>query len=1052
MKLVMRDTDSYAMGYEQEYQNHRAEPLREGEKTVILHALISPPFKGIAIFGLFGLERPEHNIPLGHRDLFPQAIPHYLLSESVQTITSLSSRFFRREFWTIHAPDSFEYNITSKQNESESRPVPLVRYTVPVITLSYETCFDVLASLHGSHEILLGDTLLYLLTLFRSACILARDGRYKPAFVKTQEGTQAVWTLALCPEDTAWLTGFAAAMPPIMRFATDQKNMTTVLPSHKERLSSALSGFIETIIRQALTKHSSFIRPGKRMREQEKDALVFMASLTGHDLQVPNHSMDTGFVQNMSDWLSFRKEGFLPFRTCIRVREPAGEDLEPWCIELTLRAPSDPDLFIPATMIWNLPEESGGMLPAGSILRQELLSGLARSVAVSKILKDCLSGSNPSTGEISLAQAATFLTTEALAVKDAGVDVILPSWWTDEKYRPRIEVSAQKKGQAHRDGMLGISELIAFDYRIAIGDESVSPEEFWHAVRQNTPIIRMKGRWIVGNAGSLAAALTQFERRYIKGRPKAGDLIRLSAIGQTDSDLKVTIRGNDAWATDILSMIRSGADVNEYPVPKTLNGTLRPYQEIGHAFLLRCSERGFGACLADDMGLGKTIQTIAWFLTLKEQNPDLSSALIICPMSVVGNWEREIHRFAPSLSVWIHHGTSRCRGDDFSLLIHQYDIILTTYNLAARDMNHLIPVRWSAVILDEAQNIKNPHTLVSQAVRQLTADRRIALTGTPVENRLLELWSIMDFLNPGYLGSQHAFQSRYGHLSGADKDSVGMTELRLLIRPFLLRRMKTDKTVIADLPDKMEAKVYCTLTREQASLYQAVVSDMAQSLEMVTGFARRGVIFRAITRLKQICNHPGLIIHDNKMRPERSGKMSRLLEMLEEVSQEGDSALIFTQYATFAEYIAAILREQFSIPVLLLTGRTPRGERERLVRQFQSSNMPSFFVISLKAGGTGLNLTAATHVFHVDRWWNPAVEDQATDRTFRIGQKQNVQVHLMIASGTLEEQIDRINCEKRVLGQEVLGQGEDLLTSLSTEELLDLVSLRDAVLSEEDEE
>ncbi|HPP78289.1 DEAD/DEAH box helicase [Methanospirillum sp.] len=1048
----MRNTDSYVMGYEQEFHNQRTEPLQEGEKSVILHALISPPFKGIAIFGLSRLEHPVRNIPLGHRDLFPQAIPHYLLIENVQTITGLSSRFFCREYWTIHAPDTLLYTTIPKQYKSECRPVPLVRYSVPVITLSYETCLDVFASLHGVHDILLGDTLLYLLTLFKSACILARDGRCKPAFIKTHTETQAAWTFALCPEDTVWLTRFAAAMPPIMRYASDQKNMPTVLPSHKERLSSALSGIIETIVRQALTKHSSFIRPGKRMREQEKDALAFMASLTGQDLHVQNHSMDTGFVQNMSDWLSFRKEGYLPFRTCIRVREPAGEELEPWFIELTLRALSDPDLFIPARMIWNLPEESGGMLPAGSILRQELLSGLAQSVAVSKILKDCFSGSNPTTGEISLAQAATFLTAEALAVKDAGVDVILPSWWNDEKYRPRIELSAQKKDPTRRDGMLGISELIAFDYRIAIGDESYSPEEFWQAVRQNTPLIKMKGRWIVGNAGSLSAALTQFERRYIKARPKAGDLIRLSAIGQTDSDLKVTIRGNDKWATDILSMLMSGGDVTEYTIPKTLNGRLRPYQEIGHAFLLRCSERGFGACLADDMGLGKTIQTIAWFLSVKEKNSSLAPALIVCPMSVVGNWEREIHRFAPSLSVWIHHGSSRCRGDDFIRLIHTYDMILTTYNLAARDLNHLAPVSWSAVILDEAQNIKNPHTRVSQAVRQLTADRRIALTGTPVENRLLELWSIMDFLNPGYLGSQHAFQSRYGHLSGGNTNTVAMTELRLLIRPFLLRRMKTDKTVIADLPDKMESKMYCTLTREQATLYQAVVSDMAQSLDVVTGFARRGVIFRAITRLKQICNHPGLMIHDNNLRPEQSGKVSRLLEMLEEVSQEGDSALIFTQYATFAEYIAAILREQFSIPVLLLTGKTPRRERERLVHRFQSSNMPLFFVISLKAGGTGLNLTAATHVFHVDRWWNPAIEDQATDRTFRIGQKQNVQVHLMIAAGTLEEQIDRINCEKRVLGQEVLGQGEDLLTSLSTEEVLDLVSLRDAVLSEEEEE
>ncbi len=1030
----------------------KQEAYPEAERPLTLHALISPRISGIAVFGDSGFGNPALKISLSHRDLYPHALPHYLLAETIQKITGISSQSFHRAHWTIHAPVPSSLIPRTDPHESELQQVPLSRYSIPVLIIPYEICYDAFRSLKESPDIQIGDSIAYLLTLLKSAYILVRDGKFKPTLEKTPTGYQARWTPALLPDDTAWLARYAAAMPPVMRCASDLEEQPKPSPTPEEYLFAALSRIMETIIRQALTQHPPSIRPGKRMIEQEKDALAFMATLTGRDLQTQDHELDPVFAEKMNEWLLFRKEGAIPFHTCIIVKEPDGEDLEPWTIELCMRSEADPDLIIPAGTIWNLPEESGGVLPPGPVLIQELLSGLSQAASVSPVLKSGLSGSNPTTGEIPLADAAIFLTTEVLAVKDKGVDVVLPSWWTDEKYRPRIEIGARKKSPAHPHGMLGISELIAFDYRIAIDDESITPEEFWQAVKQKTPIIRVKGKWIYGNAGALSTALTQFERRYIRGKPQAGDLIRLSVTGTLDSAMTIQVRGTDEWTKDILAMLRSTQDAAEYRVPDTLNGTLRPYQETGHAFLLRCTERGFGACLADDMGLGKTIQTIAWFLSLKGRDPNLSPALIICPMSVVGNWEREIKRFAPSLSVWIHHGIFRCRGDEFFRHISEYDLILTTYNLAARDFDHLEPVGWSAIILDEAQNIKNPNTLQSQAIRELTADRRIALTGTPVENRLLELWSIMDFLNPGYLGSQHAFQSRYGHLSGTEKDRHGTTELRLLIRPFLLRRMKTDKAVIADLPEKMESKVFCTLTHEQATLYQAVVSDMAQSLETVTGIARRGVIFRTITRLKQICNHPGLFIHDRGFLPERSGKVSRLLEMLEEVSEEGDSALIFSQYATFAEYLASILRQRFSMPVSLLTGKTPRLERERLVREFQSSKEPSLFVISLKAGGTGLNLTAATHVFHVDRWWNPAVEDQATDRTYRIGQRQNVQVHLMIAAGTLEEQIDRINSEKRILGQEVLAQGEDLLTSLSTEELLDIVSLRDAVLSGEDEE
>lgn len=451
-----------------------------------------------------------------------------------------------------------------------------------------------------------------------------------------------------------------------------------------------------------------------------------------------------------------------------------------------------------------------------------------------------------------------------------------------------------------------------------------------------------------------------------------------------------------------------------------------------------------------DMGLGKTPQTLAWLVYLKEKEKPTTPSLLICPMSVVGNWEREIQRFAPSLRSWVHHGTDRCKGDDFVRHVGSYDLVLTTYHLAARDVDHLKTVPWSAIILDEAQNIKNLHANQTVAVKSLTGERRVALTGTPVENRLLELWSIMDFLNPGYLGSQSAFTNRYSRPIEQEKNTELIQELRSLIRPFLLRRMKTDKHVIDDLPEKMENRVYCTLTPEQATLYQAVVLDMAKNLDKVEGIARKGAILAAITRLKQICNHPGRVGRDKTIKAERSGKVSRLIEMIEEITSEGDSALIFSQYATFAEELAGMIEKQGDTPVLLLTGSTPRKKREQMIEEFQASTTPIIFVISLKAGGTGLNLTKATHVFHVDRWWNPAVEDQATDRTYRIGQKRNVQVHLMITAGTLEERIDLINQEKRTLAKEVLAQSDEYLTNLSTKELLEIVSLRDSLFRGED--
>ncbi|MCX6700137.1 MAG: DEAD/DEAH box helicase [Methanomicrobiales archaeon] len=1029
----------------------------------VLHALTDPASNAIALF-----TEVHHSDPrLKKRGRKPggQTLPQYPFASApgelaccISTITGYPVDQFRTTRWVLYLPlvqDGPARSIPGDNNPGElPETASMSPFYVPVILCPYEVFMDLWAGQELLNEqYIIGDSLRYFFQLMRAATRLVRNGQFKPAIRRTGLLYHASWVPALTPGEAAWFQQFTLLLPPVCRYALPRRMKRVMVSDPKSRAFAALTAMMQAIILCALEKSPPSIRPGRRMIEGQRNELAFMADLTGMDLNVIGHLMEKEFAQKMHTWLTYsgKDQKISPFRSCIILQEPPEGSTEPWPLSLHLRSEADPSLIIPAATIWELTDEPGGMLPPVAYLQQTLLTGLGKAVSASPVIRKYLTGAKPDMGECSMAEAAIFLTTDALAVQQKGIDLLLPAWWTEQKFRPRIELSASRGSGNTGRGMLGISELISFDYRVAVGDNSLSPEEFWQAVHLKAPFVRVGGRWITCDSDALSKVLKNFEKRYIHGSPTAGDLIRISLCDEIGPGLGVSVEPRDEWAADLLTLMRSGQDLDVCPVPITFRGTLRKYQKEGHAFLLRCTERGFGACLADDMGLGKTPQAIAWLLSLKALGAVQTPALLICPMSVVGNWGREVNRFSPSLKVCIHHGAARCKGDEFIRMVSGYDLVLTTYHLAGRDLEPLSQVPWSAVILDEAQNIKNPQTNQSKAVRSIHADRRVALTGTPVENRLLELWSIMDFLNPGYLGTQHAFQSRYVSRIEQEKDPGAIKELRQLIRPFIIRRMKTDRSVITDLPEKMESRVYCSLTHEQATLYQAVVTEMAESLEKRVGIARRGAILAGITRLKQVCNHPGLIAKDTGMRPNRSGKVMRVLEMLEEVCDEGDSALIFSQYATFAQEIAAICKNHFSCPILLLTGSTPRKERENLIQQFQSGGGPVIFVISLKAGGTGLNLTAATHVFHIDRWWNPAVEDQATDRTYRIGQKRNVQVHLMIAAGTLEERIDEMNKVKRTLAAEVLAHDDDFLTSLSTQELLDIVSLRDSVFSGEED-
>jgi SNF2 family DNA or RNA helicase len=479
------------------------------------------------------------------------------------------------------------------------------------------------------------------------------------------------------------------------------------------------------------------------------------------------------------------------------------------------------------------------------------------------------------------------------------------------------------------------------------------------------------------------------------------------------------------------------------PEPPGFRGTLRPYQRLGLGWLDRLAELGLGGCLADDMGLGKTVQVLALLLHRKARGQASGPTLLVCPTSVLGNWQAEASRFAPELRVLVWYGSARPRGEALAALARSADMVLTTYGLLARDGEALAALPWDGVILDEAQNIKNPAVQQARVARGLRARYRFALTGTPVENGLGDLWSIFAFALPGYLGSERSFRRHYAR-PVAHGDGAALARLRRVIAPFVLRRSKRDPGVADELPPKIEVRHDCPLTREQAALYEAVVRQSLEEIARAQGLRRRATILATLLRLKQICDHPALFTGDPGPLEGRSGKLRRLEELLADVLAEGDRALVFTQFATWARRLQAYLAARCPCPVWCLDGSVPGAQRTELVRRFQEGEGPAVFVLSLKAGGAGLNLTAAQHVFHYDRWWNPAVEEQATDRTYRIGQVRSVQVHKFLVPGTLEERIDALLAGKAAVARELLardGGVEAWLAELDVDRLREVLAL-----------
>ncbi|HEX3148895.1 MAG TPA: DEAD/DEAH box helicase [Gemmataceae bacterium] len=632
--------------------------------------------------------------------------------------------------------------------------------------------------------------------------------------------------------------------------------------------------------------------------------------------------------------------------------------------------------------------------------------------------------------------------------ESSGLIVRVPDWWNAQKpTRPRVSVQVNTKNSAS----IGLDAMLDFSVQMSLDGETLGRDEIAQLLESAGGLVPLRGKWVEVDKVKLQQALDHWKTVENDVRDEGISFFEgmrlLSGADVTKEDDDKTQETIREWSgltagaelDAVLNGLRS-PETQQETAPADLKAELRPYQRTGYSWLRFVVRLGLGACLADDMGLGKTVQVIALLLDLK-RDKQKGASLLVVPASLIANWKSELAKFAPSISFAVAHPSEANTADLTSAQADNFDLIVTTYGVLVRT-EWMKKHRWRLAILDEAQAIKNSGTKQTRAVKELMASSRIAMTGTPVENRLSDLWSLFDFLNPGLLGTSKEFSGFVKQLQGAETPSF--EPLRNLVRPYILRRLKTDKRVISDLPDKTELKAFCTLSKHQAALYQKAVDDLTEQLQAVDGIQRRGIVLAQLMRLKQICNHPAQVAGTNDYVADRSGKFRRLAEIAEEIAARQEKVLIFTQFREISEPLAEYLATLFGRSGLVLHGGTSVKKRKELVDQFQREDGPPFFVLSLKAGGTGLNLTAASHVIHFDRWWNPAIENQATDRAFRIGQKKNVLVHKFICRGTVEERIDEMITRKVQVAADAIGEGdsgEALLTEMDNDTLLRFVKL-----------
>ncbi|HEX4949739.1 MAG TPA: DEAD/DEAH box helicase, partial [Blastocatellia bacterium] len=926
-------------------------------------------------------------------------------------------------------------------------PPALTKWTVTALPLRMAEALDLLGLCVGhttlAPGILVGSDLAYWATALRWAGTLLARQQMLPSVQETAGVWQAIWEPVMAGADLSRLTKLAQAMPHVGRACTTAE---ATAPPTVPALS-CVTAFIREMM-NALVRATAAPTPLPTKTKKKKAATFdslhdqWLHALRHGDatLQGSQSELQT-FAAQVQEWQRpLTVMTTAPFRLCFRLEEPVEPDADAkprrraavssaWYVRYLLQAADDPSLLVPVQEAWQPKAKTAAVLQRGAFTpREYLLATLGQAAGLSPNIEQSLKTATPSGYELNATGAHQFLTEHAWLLEQAGFGVMLPAWWSRKGTKLSLTARARVTSPKFQgSGGLSLSEVVQFDWELALGDQTLTRKELEALAQLKAPLVKVRGQWVQLNADEIQAALDFWKKHpsgQAAGQATVRELVKMSlGVGATPGGVALAGVQATGWIGDFLAQLSGTKNFAQLPTPEQFQGTLRPYQTRGFSWLAFLRQWGLGACLADDMGLGKTVQTLALLERDWQQNGK-RPVLLVCPMSVVGNWQKEAARFTPDLPVLIHHGLGRSKDATFKKQANQQALVISSYSLLHRDQHLFADIHWAGVILDEAQNIKNAETKQARAARALKSDYRIALTGTPVENNVGDLWSILEFLNPGFLGTPAEFRRNFFLPIQAQRDEEATAKLKRLTTPFILRRVKTDKAIISDLPDKIEMKVFCTLTKEQASLYAAVVADMSRELNDAEGIKRKGLVLATLTKLKQVCNHPAHLLGDNSALPGRSGKLARLTEMLEEALATGDRALIFTQFAEMGTMVRQHLQETFGQEVLFLHGAVPQKKREQMVERFQQANGPSLFILSLKAGGTGLNLTAANHVFHFDRWWNPAVENQATDRAFRIGQQRNVQVHKFLCVGTLEEKIDEMIERKQTIASSIVGTGE----------------------------
>ncbi|MCX5043612.1 DEAD/DEAH box helicase [Aldersonia sp. NBC_00410] len=839
-------------------------------------------------------------------------------------------------------------------------------------------------------------------------------GRVVPEVHRAEGQWWTRWRLLGGERQRAWLAELAVAMPAVQRA---QGPASAVL-------ADLVAELTDPVVRLRLAETGA---------QEWSDHPLTQSLFTHEPLEVGSHAVG----RTLEQW-----------RTSLTVDEPE--------LVLRLLEPDEVDDDAdPAAVFWRLevclrPEGEAPQPIAMRSADAELLRiagrKLGEAMAVYPRLRDVPSDSASLDLLLPTAVVTDLVTHGAMALREAGVNVLLPRAWN--RLAPSLRLRVQTPAVTTEGGTsVGMNELVGYDWELALGDSVLTHDEMERLARAKADLVRLRGQWVQADHVVLARAA-----RYVAGHDEKTETTLGELIGELTAAHAPPLPVDEVTATGwVRSLLDPQEPPAEVPVPAELDAELRPYQLRGLNWLAAMSRLGLGAVLADDMGLGKTVQLLA-LLAHEKNTANGNPTLLVCPMSVVGNWQREAQRFVPSLRVLVHHGPGRRQGGSLAHAVAQHDLVVTTYAIAARDVEQLRELTWDRVVLDEAQHVKNSATAQSRAVRSIPARHRLALTGTPVENRLEELRSILDFANPKMLGSAQSFRARFAVPIERDHDETATARLRTATAPFVLRRVKTDPHVISDLPEKFEMTVRANLTAEQASLYKAVVEEMLRQIEESEGIGRKGAVLAALTRLKQVCNHPAHYLSDGspvlRRGSHRSGKLGLVEDVLESVLADGEKALLFTQFREFGELIAPYLTERFGTRVPFLHGGVSKARRDAMVTGFAEPEGPPIMLLSLKAGGTGLNLTAANHVVHLDRWWNPAVENQATDRAFRIGQRRDVQVRKLVCVGTIEERIDAMLSGKQELADLVVGAGENWVTELSTDALRDLMRLGDDAVGE----